>query len=251
MIVPHARQAEQPVSSDNHADNPLVAEVLDQLEDRLEADRVADMVLEMRRLKTVEGNLRQQIKSIDGRLRASQQVLREIFTLLQALLLTLDGDDSVHTGKLRQQSKQLIEQYGLDAHYQAGLGILLDQQNGKTTFVGDGAPCESRWATCRGGCCTLRFALTPEEVEAGHVQWHPDHPFQIAQGPDGRCVHQDRETGHCTIYENRPAICRNYSCKKDSRIWANYEEVEPGPHLARVLAAERSRTISPDKGWNT
>jgi len=35
------------------------------------------------------------------------------------------------------------------------------------------------------------------------------------QGSDGYCIHFDRERGICRIWEQRPKICRSYSCNTD------------------------------------
>jgi hypothetical protein len=36
--------------------------------------------------------------------------------------------------------------------------------------------CEDRWPVCHGICCRLSFALTLDEVEAGHVRWDLGRP---------------------------------------------------------------------------
>jgi hypothetical protein len=39
-------------------------------------------------------------------------------------------------------------------------------------------------------------------------------------------VHNDRRTGGCTVYADRPAICRRWSCANDARIWKDFERME-------------------------
>src|SRR5215831_314080 len=61
------------------------------------------------------------------------------------------------------------------------------------------------------------------------------------------CHHLDPNTGGCSIYENRPGVCRRYSCARDERIWKDFEKMELNeewihdnltesrPRLARAL----------------
>jgi hypothetical protein len=37
----------------------------------------------------------------------------------------------------------------------------------------------------------------------------------VDKGPDGLCVHLDRETDRCSIWEKRPRVCREYTCNDD------------------------------------
>jgi Fe-S-cluster containining protein len=85
--------------------------------------------------------------------------------------------------------------------------------------------CAARMHVCHAVCCTLRFALSADEVEAGHARWDLGDPYFIRQEADHLCTHNDRETGSCTIYEHRPAICRRYSCAGDERIWLDFDEM--------------------------
>lgn len=82
--------------------------------------------------------------------------------------------------------------------------------------------CAERMPVCKAICCKLTFALTREEVEAGYVKWDLGIPYQIRQEPNGACTHQ-ATTGACGVYENRPGICRRYSCAGDTRIWKDFE----------------------------
>ena len=86
--------------------------------------------------------------------------------------------------------------------------------------------CAARMSTCQAVCCKLEFALTREEVLAGHVQWELGRPFFVGRAPDGYCVHNDRRSGGCTVYAGRPAICRRWSCANDPRIWKDFEQME-------------------------
>ena len=83
--------------------------------------------------------------------------------------------------------------------------------------------CEARMPVCRAICCHLKFPLTAGEVDAGIVKWDIGHPYIIRHESSGACTHNDTSTGRCGVYENRPAVCRNYSCAGDTRIWKDFD----------------------------
>lgn len=91
--------------------------------------------------------------------------------------------------------------------------------------------CESRLHLCRAACCRLRFPLSEQDVLEGVVAWDDADPYMIAQADDGCCVHQDRTTLRCRIYEKRPLPCRAFDCRADRRIWLDFENRIPSPAL--------------------
>lgn len=93
--------------------------------------------------------------------------------------------------------------------------------------------CESRYEQCQGACCALRFPLTRQDLVEGVVRWEFSEPYLNRQGTDRRCVHQDRETLRCAVYEQRPGICRTYSCRDDKRIWLDFEQRVINPELVQ------------------
>jgi Fe-S-cluster containining protein len=86
--------------------------------------------------------------------------------------------------------------------------------------------CAARMHICHAVCCKLDFALSAEEVERGAVRWDLGRPYFIRHGSSGHCVHNDRETGACGVYDDRPAPCRHYSCATDTRIWSDFDRME-------------------------
>lgn len=66
---------------------------------------------------------------------------------------------------------------------------------------------------CNTFCCRLMVRLKPYEME-------PSDGNIAAKGfvdkdPHGFCIHAEKETGRCGIWENRPEVCREYSCNDD------------------------------------
>jgi hypothetical protein len=85
--------------------------------------------------------------------------------------------------------------------------------------------CAARMHVCKAVCCSLPFPLSAAEVEAGDVRWDLGHPYVIRQTAEGYCVHNDRSTGGCDVYDKRPGVCRGYSCAHDERIWTDFDNM--------------------------
>lgn len=83
--------------------------------------------------------------------------------------------------------------------------------------------CAARMPVCQAVCCRLRFALSAEDIEAGALKWDLAKPYYNRRGSDGYCHRSDPATRGCTIYDERPAVCRGYSCAGDKRIWSDFE----------------------------
>lgn len=89
--------------------------------------------------------------------------------------------------------------------------------------------CQSRIHLCKARCCKLTFPLSFQDLDERIVQWNYSNPYQIRQKPDGYCVQNKSSSGHCCVYENRPAICRTYDCRNDKRIWLDFDKSISAP----------------------
>lgn len=87
--------------------------------------------------------------------------------------------------------------------------------------------CEARMLLCRARCCTLVFPLSTQDLDERVLRWDYGKPYLIARRPDGYCVHNEAGTCRCTVYEQRPAVCRTYDCRGDRRIWADFDKRIP------------------------
>jgi Fe-S-cluster containining protein len=91
-------------------------------------------------------------------------------------------------------------------------------------------PCEELIPLCGGRCCTLSFSLSTEDLDEGVIRWDYGQPYLIRQrSSDGYCVHSDPDTRACTVHQYRPRVCRWYDCRKDKRVWIDYEQRIPAP----------------------
>lgn len=88
--------------------------------------------------------------------------------------------------------------------------------------------CAARIPLCKGRCCTLTFPLSFQDLDEGVVRWDYSRPYSIRHREDGYCVHQSPTHG-CTVYDQRPAVCRTYDCRNDKRIWIDFENRIPAP----------------------
>jgi hypothetical protein len=74
--------------------------------------------------------------------------------------------------------------------------------------------CEAgRRLGCRTFCCRLLVRLQPDErrKQGGN---QPAKGF-VDKETDGLCVHLDRVSFRCCIWNERPRVCRGYDCNDD------------------------------------
>jgi hypothetical protein len=90
--------------------------------------------------------------------------------------------------------------------------------------------CASLIPLCKARCCTLAVFLSFQDLDEKVLIWDYTAPYLLKRGPDNYCVHIDKQ-GHfgCTVYDKRPAACRGYDCRKDKRIWLDFEKRIPAP----------------------
>ncbi len=108
-------------------------------------------------------------------------------------------------------------------HFHAGVAIRMDNAGeGNFTPVN----CDERLPICKAVCCKLNFALSVEEIESRKVKWDLGQPYFIRQRTTGYCTHLDANKTCCSVYADRPKVCRKYSCAHDKRIWKDFEQME-------------------------
>ena len=158
--------------------------------------------------------------------------LLEIASFLYAALDVLREKGLIDVDDLdrrkREATANLVEKFT-----ERGMGVVYQKpERDKYSFEG-AAPidCDTRLPLCKAACCKLRFALSRQDVEEGVVRWDFSAPYVIAKGPDGYCQHLDGATRCCSVYEQRPIPCRGYDCRRDKRIWTDFENRIVNPKL--------------------
>ncbi|MBZ0070602.1 MAG: YkgJ family cysteine cluster protein [Gammaproteobacteria bacterium] len=79
------------------------------------------------------------------------------------------------------------------------------------SIIKDVSDSEVTCSNCQASCCRLEvMIITDTGVPDVHIsvdEWGAETMLRL---DDGWCSALDRETFMCTIYENRPWICREY-----------------------------------------
>jgi Fe-S-cluster containining protein len=173
-----------------------------------------------------------------SRANANSNKLLEVAAFSYALIELLAERGLITVEELDERKshvgRRLAEQFA-----EKGMGVALTREE---RVAGDDAAadveidCENRLRLCHAACCRLRFALTARDVEGGRIKWNLGQPYMIRQGDDGYCHHIDRASRRCGVYEDRPFVCRAYDCRKDKRIWEDFEQMKVSPELENLMA---------------
>jgi hypothetical protein len=131
--------------------------------------------------------------------------------------------------ELRESMQQRLQ----GEYLRGGMGVAMQEFDvSKYAFdKGVEIDCENRLPLCKAACCKLPFALSAEDVHEGVIRWDLGSPYLIAHGGDGYCVHMDRCTHQCGVYDQRPIPCRGYDCRRDTRIWLDFDERVVNPRI--------------------
>jgi hypothetical protein len=68
----------------------------------------------------------------------------------------------------------------------------------------------------------------------------------VDKAPDGLCIHLDRETQHCGIWNARPRVCREYDCNSDYLLQV---AVTVGVKNIVQLSRDSLNTHIPRENW--
>ena len=177
----------------------------------------------------------------DGNLFA-HSALTEHATRINEAAAIVNGLVALDQPALDQQADELLaavdsvrertEQAGRHAH--VGIAVRVEQDLEEPEI-----DCEARLPICKAACCRLHFALSVEEVErGGPLRWELGHPYFNRHNADGYCHQWD---DGCGIYDERPSVCRSYTCAGDDRIWKDFEGMVINQEwIDAHLGAERS-----------
>lgn len=119
--------------------------------------------------------------------------------------------------------------------------VSLDLGGSKYETASAPVPCAELIPLCGGRCCTLSFSLSTEDLDEGVIRWDYGQPYLIRQrSSDGYCVHSDPNSRACTVHHYRPRVCRSYDCRKDKRVWIDFEQRIAAP-MPEAMPEDRSR----------
>ena len=133
------------------------------------------------------------------------------------------------------ERKRVIAERLVKQTRERGMGVLLQDPEidkyASTEMVA--IDCENRVHLCQAACCKLPFALSKQDVHEGVIHWDLGQPYMIAQGANGYCTHLESGARRCTVREQRPLPCRAYDCRKDKKIWLDFEKHIINPDILR------------------
>ena len=94
--------------------------------------------------------------------------------------------------------------------------------------------CASLLHLCKARCCRFTVALDFQDLDDG-LRWEYSRPYELKRRKaDGYCVHSQPGTLRCDVYTNRPSSCRSYDCRKDARVWEDFDAQRPAPWVDDV-----------------
>lgn len=171
-----------------------------------------------------------------GRENANTSKVLEVASFSYALIELLMERGVISVEELDERKKQVGQRLA-EKFAEKGMGVALtnDEQDKYACESSVEIDCENRIALCRGACCRLSFALTVQDLEEGRVKWDLGRPYMIRHDEDGYCHHVERASKSCGIYASRPVVCRSYDCRKDKRIWEDFENRVVSPNLEQLF----------------
>jgi hypothetical protein len=164
------------------------------------------------------------VYQLDEARREQARDLAELRTALAALVDLLVARGVLNEGHRRHLGRAARHAPGDERKVR--LRVLVDKY---TLEPGPPIDCLERFPLCKARCCRLKIELTEQDVEEGKVRWNLEEPYLLRKDADGQCTHLDRATGGCTVYDVRPATCREFDCREDQRIWIDFEKRIPAP----------------------
>ena len=169
-----------------------------------------------------------------NRLSANTAKILESSAFLYALIELLSEKMGITMEELDERRRVMSDR--LAAEFRArGMGAMLQEpEYDKYNFEGGvKIECEDRVHLCKASCCRLQFAISTQDIREGIIRWNLGRPYMIEQGMDSYCIHFERGKCRCTVYENRPVLCRAFDCRNDKRIWLDFEKKIPNPAVNR------------------
>ncbi|HTG34170.1 MAG TPA: YkgJ family cysteine cluster protein [Thermoanaerobaculia bacterium] len=161
-----------------------------------------------------------------------------LYGLADALL---DGGQ-VSEEQLRTQAVRVAKELEQKCETLSG-GVVL-RVNAEPPPDAAAVDCAARMHVCKAVCCRLSFPLSAPEIESGKIKWELGKPYFARKDGTGCCVHLDGKKG-CGVYQDRPRVCRDYSCEKDERIWKDFDRMVLNQEwIDQNLQPERPRLVA-------
>jgi hypothetical protein len=142
-------------------------------------------------------------------------------TTLRALVETLVAVGALPQGEFERRRQRMLDSAAL-ADKEEPLVKLGEPVDKYALGPLPDIDCAALMPLCKARCCTLTVWCSVQDLDERVVQWDYSRPYQLRRRDDGYCGHSEPATFRCTIYAQRPAVCRTYDCRNDRRIWRDF-----------------------------
>lgn len=233
---PRMCEADRSTGDDSGCSDVATKYMLEQmLDERFDAEALAQTVEHLSFLRELSGKLETTLGGLQKRLLRNAGQIDAIMIEIRDLLLdvTLLKRAVVSLGQVGVMERERIERELIrevlpPSQPRPGTGVVVSPPSNHEQRHVD---CEERLAICKAACCRIfEIGLAPSEIESGQYDWDPRHPYTLHKNRHG-CTWITVNGCSCSHYDARPAVCRNYACERDQRIWADYGQMILNPLL--------------------
>jgi len=168
-------------------------------------------------------SLADDVAQLAARLEDGDRSVQQLWAAIDLLLDILGHHGLVKDGHRRVIKKIRDKSPALRAK------VRLRRVDDKYAISGPAIDCASRLHLCNARCCALAVELSRQDLEEGRIKWEIDEPYLMKRESDGYCTYLNRDDGRCVAYERRPAMCRQFDCRNDERVWLDFEGEKPAP----------------------
>lgn len=182
--------------------------------------------------------LRQQIAQgllfAHARLSENTKSTLEATAFLFGLIELLNENGLLSIEELDKRKHKVAERL-MKKNRDQGVGVVLqDPEYDKYTFTDvTDIDCARYVHLCQAACCRLPFALSKQDIREGIVLWDLGQPYFIAHSKNGYCTHLQQKGRRCAVHSHRPVPCRAYDCRKDHKIWLDFENQTINPDILK------------------
>lgn len=183
-------------------------------------------------------DLAQGLRYSHVRINSNTSKTLESSSFLYALIELLNEKGIITIQELDERKKQVADRL-VKKFVTSGIGMVFqDSEDDKYEFAQQAClECDTRLSVCRAACCKFPFALSKQDVEEGIIRLDFGHPYMIAHDASGYCVHLDKSTYKCKVYENRPIPCRGFDCRDNHnwQVWEDFQNLKLSGKIIQLL----------------
>jgi hypothetical protein len=155
---------------------------------------------------------------------AAQPAEREVAARFEWIIETL-----ILRGQIPAAFRRLVDKVRGDDFARDRPVVRLAAYRDKYDVTNSDVDCVARFPLCQARCCKFDIPLSVQDVEEGKLPFQVERPYLMPKDPATKMCVCGGPGGACNVYEHRPGVCREYSCKDDKRIWIDFAGRVPQP----------------------